>query len=380
MSSPFTWSDTLGALQRGNSVLFLGPLSYRTRADQSLRDQLYEQLQVNVQPHPHIRNFFPDDGFLLFRDGPARHKFVLKLREGYQAEKDKKEDSYLFRPDAMLRQIARIPFRMIVNLSHHDLLQAAFDLEGLPYKYDFYHRSVAYRPFGEPTMEKPLIYNMLGDLNEQSSLVLTHKDLFDFLKSVFEGKSMAPEMKGLLNEMEHFIFLGMPFEKWYLQLLLQVLTYITDKAEVLERFASHPDQQVMEKVNQQFNIHFIPDNPNAEAFISDLFAQCGDLLKGGGAAAPADRQTMREEIDRVKQFFMQGKYQQALNLFWPLLEAGGDQLGELKTEIMFRQGEYNRLNGLVVGGMANDTDRADLAKVIYGLIEGVGKVEKALTA
>ncbi len=377
---PFNWTDTLGALKREKSVLFLGPLSYRVDADTSLLAHVQEQLQVARQPHPHIRNFFPEDGFYLFHDKPARNKFVLRMQEVYRQLERQQEGSYLFRPDSMLRQIARIPFRMIINLGHHDLLKTAFDLEGMPYLYDYYNFLEPYGPFQNTGAQQPHLYNMLGDLQKQTSLLLTHKDLFDYLRSVFEGKSMAPEMKGLLNEMEHFIFLGMPFEKWYLQLLLQVLSFMTDKAPALERFASHPDQRVLDKVQQQFNIHFIPDNPDAVAFIAELHQRCGDLLKGGKNELSEEQKAVKEQVQQVKKLFMDGYYKDAMELFWPVLEERGTHLTDLQNNMMFRRAEYNRLNKLVKNQMANDTDRAELAKVTFSLLEGVTEFEKALTA
>ncbi len=387
-SSRFNWDKTLGALRRGNSVLFLGPLAYRYSPGQSLEEHIQKQLGVTSENHPQIRKFYPEDAFYLFHDGPARYQFILRLQELYQAEKTKQDTSHLFAPDSTLRQIARIPFRMIINLGAHDLLNTAFELEGSPYMYDFYPKGKQYRDevkyarLAESTQKKPLIYNMLGDADplNQESLLLTHKDLFEYLKSIFEGKSMAPELKGLLNKMENFIFLGMPFEKWYLQLLLQVLHSITEKAPALERFASYPNPLVQSKVLEQFNIHFIPDNPDVESFIRELHEQCGeDLLKGSGIAQ-ADVQGFKQKLKGIETAFMKGKHEEALKSLMGILEESGDRLGDLRIELMSRMGTYNQLNELVVSGRANDTDRADRNKAVYSLLEGVSMIQKALIA
>ncbi|MDZ7868608.1 MAG: hypothetical protein U5L02_05275 [Rheinheimera sp.] len=68
--------------------------------------------------------------------------------------------------------------------------------------------------------------------------MLTHEsDFFDYLESVFKANSMNQQPGDELEQMERFIFLGLPYEKWYFQLLLRVLAFHTDKFKDIERFA-----------------------------------------------------------------------------------------------------------------------------------------------
>src|SRR6185503_4126776 len=85
---------------------------------------------------------------------------------------------------------------------------------------DFYHKNNAAKVIATPSKENPLIYNLLGDLEVEESLILSHKDLFDYFMSLFGNFKLPDALQTSIVAAKHIIFLGFKFEKWYAQLLL----------------------------------------------------------------------------------------------------------------------------------------------------------------
>jgi hypothetical protein len=164
---------------------------------------------------------------------------------------------------------------MIFTLPFDNVLTRVFDQLGFEYQSDFYfkHRK-AQEKFEKPNRNKPLVYNLLGNIEEPESLILTHSDFFDYLDSVFKSNSMNQELKDELEKAERYIFLGLPYEKWYFQMLLRVLSLHSDKLKEIERTAlkEFEDPRLHEIYTEEFKLDFIPTN--TESFIDELFHRC----------------------------------------------------------------------------------------------------------
>ncbi len=193
--------------------------------------------------------------------------------------------------EAQFSHIARTPFSMIFTLTPDNILARTFDVMGLDYQPDFYFRNrPATDKFEKPTKHKPLIYNLLGNIEEPESLVLTHGDFFDYLESVFNKNSMNPQLKDELERMERYIFLGLPYEKWYFQLLLRVLSLHSDKLKEIERLAllEFENPRLHKLYTEEFKIEFFP--ASTDEFIGELYRRCdaGGLLKPLPPLNPAE--------------------------------------------------------------------------------------------
>jgi hypothetical protein len=93
-------------------------------------------------------------------------------------------------------------------------LAQAFSDQNFHYRFEAYVRNEPDRNGQIPTKEEPLVYNLVGDIEQRNSLVLTYDDFFDYMQSTFRGNSMSTLLKDNLLAADCFLFLGMPPDDW----------------------------------------------------------------------------------------------------------------------------------------------------------------------
>ena len=128
--------------------------------------------------------------------------------------------------DATDRKILEIPFPLVISLNPDTFL---FDIATTNFEHRFNFRHFRFN--GEQSDDThllapdvPLIYNLLGSLEEDESIVLDYDDLFRFIQTTIGLRGLPDKVRIKLREANSFLFLGFDFEKWYAQLLLQMLT------------------------------------------------------------------------------------------------------------------------------------------------------------
>jgi len=156
-----------------------------------------------------------------------------------------------------------IPFHTYLTITPDKLLHKAFEeLKYPPPQLAYYKKDTEPQQIELPTKENPLVYNAFGILDNKESMVLTHDDLYYYFKSIFkQGKSMPTALKTKLNNVEHIVFLGIPFHKWYMHLLLR--EFGEHRNEEIVRYAAADYEIPIDLRNfcdLQFKIHFIEDN------------------------------------------------------------------------------------------------------------------------
>lgn len=355
----FDWEVVLDALEEQKCVLFLGLQAYAAPGRGSVEDALAEALDAGNPNHPFIRNYYEDDGFFLFREPRFRRRVVRQIRQFYEQPFPGSQE--------MLEQAARIPFHLVFLLTPDKLLLNAFRQLGYPCHHDFYFRNQPARDYVFPTKDKPLIYHMLGCIEEDESLVLTHNDLFDYLQSIFSGNSMARELKTELSEAYNYLFLGLPFEKWYLQLLLRVLSLHTDKLKSLERFASQPEPEAEQHLfEEQFNIEFVPGR--AQAFIEELYRRCGErgLLRSPPETGAAD--ASGETLAKVQHLITRAEIREAMEVFKGLLEEFHPRSEALSRELLLLMSSYRSLEKESQLGIEGPEAGKEKNRIIYALL------------
>lgn len=267
------WEDLLDTLKAEKCVLFLGEGAYQAPGGGSLDAALRQWLDATNPENPYIR-LYNDDGFMLFKKNRFKRQVNTRIAEFYQQHFPETEE--------LFAQIATIPFSVILTLTSDNLLARTFDTLGFPYHWDFYFRNR--KPadhFERPNSRKPLLYSLLGNIEEPESTVLTHSDFFDYLQSVLKGNSMHDELRETLEKAERYIFLGVPYEKWYFQLLLRILSLHSDKLKEVERLAlkEFENEHLHTLYREEFKIEFFPCN--VTLFLGELYRRCEekDILK-----------------------------------------------------------------------------------------------------
>lgn len=229
------WDLTIDTIKAEKCILFLGPEIFASQQKEKLDDQLLAYLKLDDDPSVEIYQ----DGLFFFRERQKRTQTYLKIRRFFQ-EQD------FAATNALFEKIARIPFHLIITVTPDQNLANIYEKLNLPVATDFYWKKhAADSETSVPSAQMPLIYNMLGSVERPESLVLTHDDLYDYLESIFQAQGMSGQLKyHISNQAQSIIFLGIPFHKWYMQLLLRVLHLHKD--EEFMRFAA--DQEISSEI------------------------------------------------------------------------------------------------------------------------------------
>ncbi|TAK43019.1 MAG: hypothetical protein EPO28_06545 [Saprospiraceae bacterium] len=346
------WDDVLDTLDNQKCVLFLGAGAYAAPGGGSIENALCQWLKAGQSDHPHIRMYNPD-GFFLFRKSRFKRKVIADIGEFYSQPFPETE--------AQFARIARTPFSMIFTLTPDNILARTFDSLGYDYQPDFYfHHRKAAEKFERPSKKKPLIYNLLGNIEEPESLLLTHTDFFDYLESVFIGNSMNPELKDELERAERYIFLGLPYEKWYFQLLLRVLSLHSDKLKEVERLAlkEFENPHLNELFAEEFKIQFYPGN--TELFVNELFRHCEEkgLLKPLPTPGPAEAALPDLSAAELKNLAGEAETGRAMLHLKVMLDRRKPRSHRLANDLVVLRNQFNLLRQRELRGTIDSRDLA----------------------
>ncbi|MDX2250102.1 MAG: SIR2 family protein [Bacteroidia bacterium] len=292
LSPPVEWEAILENISSGKTIVCLGP-ELLNREGKRLDTLLREAAGGQAKTY--------DDGLFYF--GGSDIVAYSKIKRLYQQPFPGLEE--------ILEKIARIPFQIIISLTPDHHLEKAFENQQFAFQHATYVRRKSAPDITPPSHETPLIYHLLGEIEQRESLVLTHDDLYDFFESVIEHRSMPELLKSRIKEAYNYIFIGLPFEKWYMQLLLRVLGQHTNK-NALKYAANHAfDTGIQAFCYEQFNIVCV--NDQIEKFVEELHQRCEDLgiLRGNkgesslktGVLALVKQDRLREAVDKLLDYY-----------------------------------------------------------------------------
>lgn len=225
------WDILLHELEAGKCVLCTGPDVFSTDDDR-LEKRLADTLRRESNALG-IRVY--DDGwfhYLKERDELATW-FAIKRFYETQLPTDN---------DEIFQHIAALPFHLVLHFSPDYRLREAFRAAGRPFEFGCLYKnpeldkSRAIESI-QPDHAKPLLFNMLGEIEDKDSLVMTYDDLFGYMEAIFEKKRLPQNVKLKIQQASHFIFLGMPMDKWYFHLFMRVLNMHRDTTKS-KRFAA----------------------------------------------------------------------------------------------------------------------------------------------
>ena len=174
------------------------------------------------------------------------------------------------------QKIAEIPFHLLISLSPDLLLKKVFEENQFEHSFDYYNKILNPKPIENPTKEKPLLYNILGNYKEFDSLVLCFRDVFNYLAAILGNNQLNGDLKYKINSAQSILFLGFKFDKWYFKLIMQLLN-LGEKAikqaslTEIEQIDENQQQNVLVNFyKNEFKIRFIKQN---ESEIIDLLHQ-----------------------------------------------------------------------------------------------------------
>lgn len=362
------WDDILETLEDEKCVLFLGSGAYEAPGGGDFEQALCDWLDSANPEHPHIQ-VHNADGFFLFKKNRYKRKVIRSIRDFYNQPFPETE--------TLFSRLARTPFSMIFSLTPDNILARTFDVMGLDYQPDFYFRNrKASEQFERPTKNKPLIYNLLGNIEEPESLVLTHSDFFDYLQSVFNAKSMNTLLKDELENMDRYIFLGLPYEKWYFQLLLRVLSLHSEKLREIERLAMKEfENPLLHQIyTNEFKIEFLPSS--SEAFLSELYKKCKEegLLKALPPKDPREDKMGNVTTDDIREMVANAQTSEAMLHLKVFLNSRKPRSYPLANELVVLRNRHNLLHQREHRGTIDARDfRVEHNQIVEGVVNLIGK-------
>ncbi len=355
------WSIIRQTIEAEKCLLILGPEVYVDAKNIPIEHRIAQHLSVHENPS--IKKYYAEDGFFLFPSEQDKTSVYYALRQFYQNDQPDQED--------LLQKIALIPFHFIFNLTPHQQLEHVFDDLNLRSKTDFYWKNRTATSTNKlPSKDAPLIYNMFGSIEERDSLILTHQDLFDYFHSILGARSMPEELKEVLTEIDNFIFLGVPFDRWYMQVLLRLLSKFNQRGDFL-RYASGVEvsQDVASFCNEQFNIHFV--SQKVTNFIDELYQE----FDSAGTLRPIGEQA-ESPLDQLTGLIRKAKIKEAIDGLQQFLEERSRIPDEFHDEFAMLQSRFNRLNRRITSGVIKYQD-AEVAmnQITQSLLELIGRLK-----
>ncbi len=204
----------INGIKQGKSVLFIGPDLVKTPDNQTVRESLCHFLGVDNDPeliYDAVSEFF------IFKNEMSKFETYAAIQEFYEH----------LPAHPIYDKIAQIPFALMVSFNPDLFLKQAFDRYELEYSFDYYSATqlTDYQDLEPPTPEVPLLYNLAGSMQDDTSLIFGYNDLLNYIPAVSGAKKIPNAVRMALKSagQGNYVFLGFQFDKWYVKLLLKIL-------------------------------------------------------------------------------------------------------------------------------------------------------------
>jgi len=208
-----------------------------------------------------IISYHEDDNFLMFKDLKTKSRYAYKMMDIYK-------NSF---KNPVLEKIAEIPFHAYFQVTPDLTLTEIMEQKQFSHQYNYYSGTRLRDVPQAPTITEPLVYHLFGSVKEEESIVVSHYDLFAYIKSL---SSCLPEnIKSCFNPIntKNIIFIGFEFDKWYYQLILSMLSNEFDKFDNFSPRDTDLKSEVEAFCKNQFNTTFV--DTNITEFVENLYNQ-----------------------------------------------------------------------------------------------------------
>ena len=235
------------AIKNEGCVLFIGPEIAKNDAGESLHKNFYKSLE---QKYKGEITFNQAEGLFMFNEPDAKTDLIYDLKEFYE------KNAF---SEAVFKQLAKIPFHLIISATPDDTLSKVFRDFNIEHESAFFERSK--KTCIQPKKDKPLLYYVLG-LATKGNYILTQDDFYEYIKLVVGQNILPKEIVDTLFNATHFVFIGFEFDKWYIRLLMHILDFHVKKdgktvQAIKPEEVNYAFQTLIEK---QFNVTFIENN------------------------------------------------------------------------------------------------------------------------
>lgn len=292
MTNNIDWDNLLTEIKNGNCAIILGHGLLTTPEGTPKFTQLCEQLAAENAEYIHAH--YAEENFFLFKAQKYRRKFVNAVEEFYKQELSPTEKE-------LYQKLAEIPIALYVSVSADDYLKKALGEENMHHTFYGDDKNEFFK--SEATKEKPMVYNIFGSVSNPNSIVLSHDNLYDFLKSVLGEQGLPQAAKKFFKPDAggEVIFLGFDFRRWYVQLLLRIFN-LNVKDNELSRTATgnqKPSKEEEEIAQHHFHVDFV--EKECKEFIDMLHQKCKEKGLLRNLTSSKDKAKELLQADREQQ-------------------------------------------------------------------------------
>lgn len=278
------WLEVADSIANGEAVLVLGPDAiplYRAKgttpqatagAEPAIMSfsQLSRRKVIQSRKDLSIAYYYERDNLFLFENAESKRNALKIVREAAH-------DKTWLPDEELMRQIAAIPFCLVLDINPDTYLYDAFIQYGLTPQFDYFSsKDKPSQPnITEMSGNRPLLYNLCGSVEKLDSLILDYNDLFDLLRNMLGDLGVPQALRHKLQEADRFVLIGLQLERWYFQLFLHYLNKLNttpfDNPTKNFSILSEVEGDTREFVLKQFNLECIA--PSRAAF-DELYAAC----------------------------------------------------------------------------------------------------------
>lgn len=327
----------VNGIRQGKSVLFIGPDMAKTSDNQPINEALLDFLGVENDPE-----LFYDavNEFFVFKNEMSKFETYSAIQEFYEKLK----------PHSIYEKIAQIPFPLMISFNPDLLLKNEFEKQELEHNFAHYSASevMEINNLESPSPETPLIYNLAGNVEDDTSLIFGYNDLLNYIPAV-SGATKIPNVVRMALKSAgqgNFVFLGFQFDKWYVKLLLKILGITGGYSFGFEGDTKQNTTQIF-CVNR-LQIRFI--DYDTDKFIDELhqvFAQ------ENGLRVPTENQES-DFIKNLKKKIAQNEIESVIETLLDELEEKDEDLFDEMIQISAR---FNGLQRKINKNLIREDDR-----------------------
>ena len=328
----FDLDDAVESIKNAGCVLLTGPGLLRYHGVPVQR-YLREQLLVLAKPGD-IELYYEKESLFLFSGTSARIRVKKKAKEWLR---NLWADPAFHEENAeTLRLLAQLPVHLIVSTTPDKYLSANLAACAIQHQTGFFvggNKEV--RKVAPPSMNKPLVYNLSGSVDDHESIILDYEDLYKYMKSVLDIGRLPKGLTDALCDADKFIFLGFELDRWHTQMLIQLLTEILENRD---KFASRPNY-ASDDLKRFFEGHFkiAPlDWEEQDSFLRDLLAAF--RAEHPNLARRADR-AFDARLAFVQQYLEENDFFNALNELETVAQSNDDK--NMVSLLKSRHADFN---------------------------------------
>jgi hypothetical protein len=262
-----------------------------------------------------------------------------------------------------------VPFHLWLVGTPDFLAPTVFEQNNFNFQFDYFSKEQKPSGIEHISSSNPLIYNVFGNIKDEESLVMTHNELFEYFESLFAQRGIPSALKNTLYNTKQFLFVGVPFDRWYFQVLLRLLNIRRDFNKIQSFAASQTDkEEVLTFCRDQFNMNFV--HKNLHDFVDTLLKKCQEFDLPLRNIATAESANALTPFSKAEKALKEGKPNESIQIVMDYVEEKDDELFRLALSLLSR---FNRLRMKIAAGVMDSRDEktafAEITNSTIDLIE-----------